>query len=292
MAAIGGLPKTSALGNLTGFWGRLLVLALLCLPAVSCDLPPGWGDAKGALTIVLPGAGVPDPAARAVRLPEPVTGNMNYTLGFYKAGESLPVHSIGPTRERVITLELEPGFWDIAVTARYGGGTAITGADKKDRVEIRAGQTNSLSFTMNADEFITPDRVEGPLQEMTITTSDAPPVLSLTMNTSTAFSNISGWTDQFSYQWYYEDEAGGRTDGPGGSFSGPGARVLDCPAANDTAGTFRYYVEITNRYTYRPPRGGTITSDSAVKIFHVAELVVNAALVDIEITWPREGDLP
>jgi hypothetical protein len=275
-----------------------LVLALLCLLTASCDLPPGREEEKGSLTIVLPDAAAPEQnpmaSARAAHLPEPITGNMSYTIVFDHPDRSF---AVGPTREKVITVELEPGFWDITITAHYGAvinDTTMAASDTQP-VEIRAGQANSVSFTMNAEEFITPDGAEWPNQDMSITTSDTPPILSVTMHTSTAFSGIDGWTDEFSYQWYYEDEDGTPTNvGSPGSFSvsSPGSETLDCAVNNDVAGTFQYYIEISNSYTYVPPGGGAATTDSAVKKLHVAEVVVNAALVDIEIIWPQEEASP
>jgi hypothetical protein len=275
-----------------------LVLTLFCLLAASCNLPPGRDDEKGFLTIVLPGAEAPDQnstaGARAAHLPEPITGNMSYTLEFDNPDRSF---SVGPTREKVIAVELEPGFWDITITAHYGdviNDAAIAALDKQ-AVEIQAGQANSVSFTMDAEEFLTPDRVEGPNQDMSITTSDTPPVLSVAMHTSTAFSGIDGWTDYFSYQWRYEDEDGNSIDvGSPGSFSAssPGSETLDCAVNNDAAGTFQYYIKISNSYTYVPPEGGTATTDSATKNFHVAEVIVKATLIDIEIVWPKEEAFP
>jgi hypothetical protein len=281
-----------------------LVLALFCLlTAASCDFPQRVGDGNGSLTIVLPGAGAP---ARAVHLPEPVTGNMSYTLGFYPSGESVPAHAIGPTQDKVVTVELAPGHWDIEVTAYYG--TAINDAAKtalvrKTEVEILAGQANSVSFEMSADDFITPGRAEETDQDTTVTTSDTPPDLSVTMHTSTAFSGIDGWADDFSYQWYWEDDEDAdktRHDisGADGSFSAsdPGSETLICTVDNNTEGTFWYWVEISNAYTYTPPEGGAPTSGSMTKSIRVANVVVNPAIVIptqvvINITWPA-GHLP
>jgi hypothetical protein len=56
-----------------------LVVVLFCILAASCDLPQGFGNGKGSLTIILPGAGAPEQnsAARAVHLPESITGSMS-----------------------------------------------------------------------------------------------------------------------------------------------------------------------------------------------------------------------
>jgi hypothetical protein len=270
-----------------------LVLALLCLLGASCDLPPGRWEGKGSLTIILPGAG-----PRAAHLPEPITGNMSYVLAFYRAGESDPARSIGPTRNKVISVELEPGLWDIEATAHYGmdnNDTAKTASARINGKEILAGQENSVSFEMSADEFITPNRVEGSIQELSTTTGDTPPSLSLTMHTSTAFSKIAGWTDRFSYQWYYEDEGGTQTNvGSRGSFSASGLGNLGCTVVNSTVGAFSYWVKIFNSYTYTPPGGGAPTSGSVEKNIQVAEVTVNPVnpgFTTINIIWP-ENYLP
>ncbi|MDR0449755.1 MAG: hypothetical protein LBH26_00645, partial [Treponema sp.] len=212
-----------------------LVLALLCI--LACDFPQDPGDEKGSLTITLPGAKPPArnlARARAVHLPEEISGDMSYTLDFYQPGGNF---SVGPTRERMITVELEPGYWDIVVTAQYG--SALAAREKKPQVEIRAGRKNSVSFTMNADEFITPDRVGWSSQNQSIGVGDPPPSLTLTMNTSTPFSSIPGWNDNFLLGWYYEDSNGSRTvvTAPD-NFSGPGTASFSCMVDNTTVGTF------------------------------------------------------
>jgi hypothetical protein len=147
---------------------------------------------------------------------------------------------------------------------------------------------------MRAEEFIIPDRVEGPNQDTKTTVGDPPPSLSLTMGTSTAFSGIAGWTDNFSYRWYYEDEDETKIAlGSPGSFSAsnPGSENLSRGVVNDTPGTFRYYVEITNSYTYAPPGGGPPTTGSAVKTIDAANVVVmNPTLGAIAINWPAETE--
>jgi hypothetical protein len=222
--------------------------------------------------MVMPGANVPaeNLTARAVHLPEPITGDMSYTLDFYKSGEHF---SIGPVREKVVTVELEPGYWDIAVIAEYN--SAMAALDKKQNVEIRAGQANSVSFTMNADDFITPDISAWVNQDKYMFTSDPTETLFVTMNTSTDFSGISGWTDSFLYQWYYETVDGTRTDlTAADNFSGPGTQSFSYPVDNSTAGTFHYYVEISNTYSYTPPGGGPTITGTAVKNIYVAKVEV------------------
>jgi hypothetical protein len=257
--------------------GAGLALALFCLLAAACDFPQGFGEGKGRLSVVLPGARTEGPAqnlaARAVRLPEPVTGGMDYTLDFYKLGKNF---SVGPTREKVVTVELEPGYWDIAVSAWYG--SAIAALDKKPQVEIRTGRENSVSFTMNADDFITPDISAWVNQDKNLSISDSPASLAITITGTTAFSGINGWTDNFAYRRYYEDADGNRADidGTPVSFSGPGTRSLSYTVnpAGLGAGTFYYYAEISNAYSYAPPEGGSSTSGTAKKSIYVARVVV------------------
>jgi hypothetical protein len=148
--------------------------------------------------------------------------------------------------------------------------------DKKPQVEILAGQENFVFFTMNADDFIMPDRADGGSnQAKSIGTGDPSPTLPVIMNTSTVFSAIPGWADGFLYQWYYETGSGSGTPvGPGGSFSGPGTRSLSCTVNNSSEGTFRYYVEITNNYTYTSPEGGAVTTGSATRNIYVADIEV------------------
>jgi hypothetical protein len=254
-----------------------LVLALFCLLTASCDLPPGLENGKGSLTIVLPGAKAPDQnsMARAVHLPEPITDNMSYTLDFYNSGRSF---LIGPTRDKVITVELEPGFWDIAAIAYYGADTATAALDKKPRVEIRAGQMNSISFTMSADEFITPYRDGWSDQDMLIGPGDSPKTLSVTLKTPTVFSGIDGWTDSFSYRWYYYEGENGIPDYdtsgffPDSSDTVSSSYIVDPNAIG--AGTFHYYVEVANSFTYTPPGDGAPTKGTAKRSIPVADVVV------------------
>jgi nitrogen fixation protein FixH len=272
-----------------------LVIGLFCLLVASCDLSQDFSqdfeEEKGSVVIVLPGS-----RARAVYLPEFITDNMSYTIVFDSPEYSF---SIDHTREKTITCELEPGFWDITVKAHYGDGAETAAQDIKPNVEILAGQRTSVSFTMKAEAFILPDRVEGPDQSVTITTSDTPPLLSVTMKTSTAFSGIPGWEDHFSYQWYLEDEEGtpSDVDAPGSfSTSSPGSENLSCAVDNSAEGIFSYWLKISNNYTYAPPEGGDPTSGSAEKSFLVAEVIVNPPVINptlaaITINWPA-GYLP
>jgi hypothetical protein len=196
---------------------------------------------------------------------------MSYTLEFYQPGGNF---SVGPTRERMITVELEPGYWDIAVRAWYG--SALAALDKKVQVEIRAGRKNSVSFTMNADEFITPDMAGWPNQNQSIGVGDPWPSLTLTMNTSTPFSSIHGWTDNFLLGWYCEDEDGAITVVVGADgFFGTGEKIVTCLVDTSRAGTFSYYVEITNNYSYVPPGGGASSSGTAKKSIPVAQVTVS-----------------
>jgi hypothetical protein len=264
----------------------LIIMALTMIISASCDFPQGFGEGKGSLTIVLPAAPAEDSvpvrnngiAARAVHLPEAITGLMTYSLEFYPpgGGSSFTVS----TGERVVTVELEPGRWAIAAAAWYGSDMA---ALDKAEVDIQAGRENSVSFTMNADDFITPD-ISGTWvnQDKNLTTSDSSATLAITLAGTTAFSGISGWTDSFACQKYYEDAGGTRTDIDASpvSFSGPGTTAISFavnPASLGT-GTFNYYAEISNTYTYSPPGGGTSTSGTAKKSIYVARVVVVSSM--------------
>jgi hypothetical protein len=216
-----------------------LVLAFFCLLAVSCDFSQGLGDERGSLTITLPGARMPErnlAAARSIHLPEEITGQMEYKLAFYGPGNKN--FFVGPIVEKMITVGLEPGWWEVSAIAMYGSDMA---AVDEDNVNIQAGRENSVTFTMEADNFVTPDRDGWVDQDKYVGAGDPPPSLSATMNTSTPFSSISGWTDSFLYAWYYEDAGGTRTDVTAAdNFSGPGTVNFTCTVNNSTVGTFFY----------------------------------------------------
>jgi hypothetical protein len=94
------------------------------------------------------------------------------------------------------------------------------------------------------------------------------------VETGTVFTGLGGWTDSFEYKWYYEDSEGNPTDiGAPVTFSGPGTKSFSCPVNNATPGTFDYYIEIINTYTYTPA-GGAPVSRRAAKHIHVANVVV------------------
>jgi hypothetical protein len=272
----------------------LPIIALFCLLAASCDLPPGWGDETGALTIALPGATVPGQnhaAARAVHLPDAITSEMHYYLDFYKSGGS--GFTIGPTSNKIHTVKLEPGSWTILATAYYGN-TTILAAEEKRPVEIRAGRTASVSFTMKADDFITPEPTTWGIQGIYIGTLDSPPPLSVTMETDTELtdelSSIPGWTNDFFYQWYRIDENGERTDlTAADNFGGPGTVVFSHTVNNSTMepGTFEYWVEITNAFTYE----GITTTNPAAKNIQVAKVEIKEGTLDYSVgaTGPGGG---
>jgi hypothetical protein len=268
--------------------GALIITALAMIMSTSCDFPQGFGEGKGSLTIVLPGipAGNSAPvrnsgaAARAVHLPEAITGLMTYSLEFYPPGGGSPFTypESGTTGERVVTVELEPGRWDIVATAFYG--SDMTAIDKAPQVDIQAGRENSVSFTMNADDFITPD-ISGSWvnQNKTLTASDSPATLAITLAGTTAFTGISGWTDNFTYQRYYEKAGGTRTniDASPVPFSGSGTSLsYTVNPASLGVGTFNYYAEVSNAYTYTSG-SGTVT-DTAKKSIYVARVVVVSSM--------------
>jgi hypothetical protein len=290
--ALGGEMANSVLSYPKAYHVEALILGLFCLLAASCDLPRNLGDEKGSLTITLPGSKAPGrdlTAARAVHLPEAITGDMSYNLEFYKSGPPIIID----TTEKTLTIELEAGRWDIVVTALYG--TAMAAFDKKPQVEIRAGQANSVSFTMDADDFIMP-AISSSYQTLSISTTDSsPPSYSITIDPSSAFSSIPipGWSDDFRYRVYYED-AGGLGNpiplGPDLSFPGNPAPSFSYTVINSTEGTFRYYVEITNSYTCTPPGGGSGTSGTVTKNIYVATVVVtNGTIYSIGSTGPGGG---
>jgi hypothetical protein len=261
-----------------------LVLMVFCQTAVSCDLPQGFGKEKASLTLVLPGVPGEDSAAvrnsgtRAIHLPEEISSLMRYSLEFYPpgGGNRFIYPESGTTSERVVTVELEPGLWDIAAIAWYG--SDMTALDKAPQVDIQAGRENSISFTMKADDFVTPDLSGSWVNQNKNLTLLAPPEsLSITLAGTTAFSGISGWNDSFFYQGYYEDADGTRhnLDQPPVSFSGPGTSSLSY-AINPAAlgiGRFTYYAEVSNNYTYTPVSGAP-TSGTATKSIYVAAIGV------------------
>jgi hypothetical protein len=264
-----------------------IVLMIFCLAAVSCDFPQGFGKEKGSLTLVLPGVPGEDSAAvrnsgtaaKAIHLPEEISSLMRYSLEFHPlgGGSFFTYPESGTTGERVVTVELEPGRWGIAAIAWYGSN--MTALDKAPQVDIQAGRENSVAFTMKADDFVTPNLSgSGASQSQTLRTSDPPVSLSVTLAGTTAFSGISGWSDSFTYQRYYENIGGTRTDVDTSpvSFSGPGTCSLGYTVNPGSLGVgrFNYYVEVSNSYSYSSGSGTTIT-DTAKKSIHVAHIMVS-----------------
>jgi hypothetical protein len=259
-------------------WSIGFVTAVFCLLVSSCDFPQGTENGKGSLTIILPGANVPGrnrAAAEGVHLPEAITGAMSYTLMFSNSSRSF---SIGPTQDKIHNVELESGQWDIWVIAEYGTAPA---AKEHAEVEIRAGEANSVTFTMSADDFITPDIYIGGNQDIYIGTANSPqPTLSVTTAIFPGFTDsILGWNNDFSYQWYYENDGGTRTDAVGAGSSGfftSAGETLSCTIPNTTIGTgiFQYYVEIINDYEYTGDGITLIDSGTAKKSILVAKVEV------------------
>jgi hypothetical protein len=224
-------------------------------------------------------------------LPESIIGDMRYTIDFYRAGGGS--FSIGPTSEKTITRELGPGYWDIAAIAHYDTDTAMIALDKKTQVRIQAETTNPITFTMNADEFITPGQATWDDNDVYIGTGNPTPApLSIEILASTEFSTIiPGWTDNFSYQRYYKDSGGTPTyiDSTPTSFpSGSNPLPLTLPVDNTVPGTFSYYVDVINEYICAS--GGTTTTGRVVKNIHVGDVtVVNGTLLSIGDTGPGGG---
>jgi hypothetical protein len=206
-------------------------------------------------------------------LPELVVSDMRYALEFKKGSANIPV----TTQARTIPQELEPGDWYIIAAAYYGtviDDPFLAAVDDKPSVEVLAGKTTPVSFTMNADKFLTP-YIDGAPIYITRSETDSQETLSINMKTSTAFTSIPGWTDSFSYQVYYrEDWNGPRTPvGSSGSFSSgsPSFSWAVDPSVLGT-GTFYYEADIINTYTYTPP----FTQRSVTNTIDVARVEVTS----------------
>jgi hypothetical protein len=253
-----------------------LAVAVFCLLTSSCDLPPAWGDGKGSLTIALPGASGTDRAAaesRAAHLPSALTNDMRYEINFFSADGSNFSLS---TWEKIVTIDLNPGRWDIIVEAFYSSSSIQTGIGKAPMVDILAGQANSISLSMDAEPFIMMD-ISGPfpVSETDITLSSSSSSLSGTIDVSGRFAgNISGWTDVLEYQWYYEKDWGDPVYiGSSVSLSSSGQVPLTLSSSNvvtNEVGIFRYYVLITNNYTWNGTPEGT-----ARKRIHMATVTIH-----------------
>jgi hypothetical protein len=274
------IPKYPGIRHRIGFVPALFYLRLIIITAfvmmtgVSCDLPPGWENDKGSLTLVLPGASASarNPGAgRAVHLPEEITDAARYALTFNGPGRSFE-HS---GSEKVVTVFLEPGRWFILVTALHGTSKL---AFNKAEVDIHAGEEKSVSFTMEADSFLTPHTSSGAINKFVGTGSPLGDLsLSVEIWAANEFSgNLPGWVDGFSYRWYYLKD-GTEYTLPGGSASAPDSYnlvTLANTALNSATGFFYYYVEITNSYTYTSPETGEITSDTATGSVYVGRVEV------------------
>jgi hypothetical protein len=194
---------------------------------------------------------------------------MTYGLDFWGPNGRFFSHSTG---EKTLTLELESGYWDIAATALLGSTPAAVGKILQEELPA----PNPESIVLKADEFLTPDRAGWSNQDQSIGGGAPPPRLTLTMNTSTPFSLSPGWTDDFLLGWYCEDGDGARTIVVGADgFFGPGEKIVTCSVDTARVGTFSYYAEISNDYSYTPPGGGASSSGTAKKSIFVAQVTVS-----------------
>jgi hypothetical protein len=211
-------------------------------------------------------------------LPESVISDMHYIIAFYKGSDS----DSTTTYEKTIAKELEPGDWSISAVAIYGTSTMAAVADEQPHVDVQAGNTTPVSFTMHADEFITPKKASLDNNDVYIGTGNSAPTLSIEIDTNPPelTSTIPGWTNDFSYQRYYKDSGGNPTnlDSAAVSFpSSPNPLPLALAVNNTVAGTFSYYVDVINDYTYTS--GGTTATGKAVKHIHVGDVTVVAGSV-------------
>jgi hypothetical protein len=264
------------MGRIIGFAG-----AVFCLLVSSCDLPPGWGDEKGSLTIVLPGASLPGQravtGARAVRLPEELTNDMSYDIKLF-SDDNDDSKLFAGIREKVITVDLRPGHWFIGVMASYGSTPA---GISETETNIQPGRENFVSLTMAADDFITPSQdswYDNNIYIGTVGTGNSvPDPFLIDISTSTEFTSFPGWIDSFSYKRYYQDADGNRTDIDTTFFSFPPnitSLPLSLPVYNTVVGTFSYYVEVMNEYTYTSPVTGEITTGTGITNIHVGDVTV------------------
>jgi hypothetical protein len=270
------------------------VLAFFCLLAASCDLPPGLENGKGSLAIVLPGGSLRGQrivtGTRAVHLPEEITNNMSYSLQLKSDNGSFK--SLSDIRDRVVTLDLTPGHWFILATASYG--TTQAGISKAE-TDIQAGRENSVSLTMEADEFIAPYKSSWESNSIYIGTGNAaPPSFSIDIVNPTEFSSIfpgNMWQDDFSYEGYYTDADGNakKTNCANADNTYLNSKTLTVKVDNSKEGNFYYYVKAKNDYTYTSS-GGEIITDQAVTTIPVGNVtVVNGTTLEIGGTGPGGG---
>jgi hypothetical protein len=269
---------------------RLFVIAaLVMMMSVSCDLPQSWRDGKGSLTIALPGAPASARAvgtaqsfaARAVHLPEEITNNMKYEIYLFGPGGGYSKSII--TQERVVTVDLEPGLWDISVSALHPASSYVAGEAWVKGITIRAGRENFVSLTMIADEGLAPwgDLAPG-TKDVYVGVGDSI-ILQVDVDTTVpyladAFETYSGfstgdWVNKYQYRWYWEDENGNILPG------GPALDTLSFPQtlsySPDTTseGYFTYYVEFANEYEWK----GDPVAKPAKNSIKVAVVEVDAA---------------
>jgi hypothetical protein len=279
-----------------------LVLALFCPLVCSCDFPQGAEDGKGTLIITLPGSGGPErggtTGGRAAHLPEELTDDMRYEIYLFGRGDDsqTSISTQISTQEKVVTVYLEPGLWDISVTAFYPGSTAPAGEAFSKGVDILPGQVNSVSLTMNTDEHIAPGGWPEPWDQDIFIDLGVPVSLTVKVETSTDisshFSTVfpSDWTNSLMYQWYYEDENGARNDVTGADnlTYGSGQITLSHSPSTSAGGYFTYYLELTNDYTWK----GVPATEPAKNRIQVAVVeVASGSTHSIGDTGPGGGTI-
>ncbi|MDR0389612.1 MAG: hypothetical protein LBH73_06035, partial [Spirochaetaceae bacterium] len=260
---------------------------ILMLLAAACDLPPGWRNDKGSLVIALPGASTPDAGTEnfaalgralgsdvdGVHLPGEITSDMEYEI-YFSGSTSI---SIPRTRERVITIDLEPGLWGISVTAWHPASLSCAGEAWVKDLDIQAGRTNFVSLTMKADDFLAPwGAAAAGTKDVYADIGDLI-TLQVEVNSNPSLADDfaawfgTGWVNTYEYQWYYEDESGTRYDETApDNLSVP--NVFSFSPNTSAAGYRTYYVELTNTYTY----AGSVSTVSGT-----AKVTVKAAVVEV-----------
>jgi hypothetical protein len=248
------------------FYLRLLLVVVLAgVMGTSCDLPQGWRNGKGSLTIALPGAPV---SARGVgvvgggvHLPVEITNDMVYDIYFSGPGET--GFDMLNIRERMVTVDLEPGLWGISVSATHPASSSPAGYAFAEGVNIRAGRENFVPLTMNADEGILPmGNLSSGTKDGYFVATGASITLQLdgistepylAADFAGYFSSGAGiWENNYQYRWYWEDENGNSDPGVPAldNFSIPSG-PLSLSLSTTSEGYFTYYVEFANEYKWK-----------------------------------------